>query len=226
MNDTIRKIIDIEWEMFHNVNGEDRVDCQDDKTTFELMRNAQFSAWSDEAAQAYLEDVQQAQKDGRSLVREKYIWMMQNTDPEGFEHFKGDLPEVSEEKNKLVADIWSHMLAQTEKMREKYPLLALGGRPLHASEESEWPSVETYQKGELLTFSNKTLKALLAHIEELEKQGVDLAYKIQENSITCLGYKTMEEAEFAMAEQFMTQMGITVEGGCPTCKAGLEEFEE
>ena len=218
MNETIKQIIDLEWEMFHNVNGEDRVGCQDERPTFTLMRNAQFSAWDDATTASYLEDLKDAVANGRSLVREKYIRMMECSDPVGYEKFKVDLPSDSEEKKQLVEDIWQIMLAQTEKIREKYPILALGGRPLHASEEKGWPSVETYQKGELFTYSENTLKSLLAHAKALDAQGISLAYNIQENSVLCLGYKTMQQAEMAMAGQLMAEMGITLDtGDCPTC---------
>jgi len=221
--ETIEAIIAKEWKMFHNVNGEDRVDCQDERPTFEMMRNAQFECWDEATRESYLADLKDAVASGISLVKEKYVWMMEHTDKEGFEKFKEILPEVSAEKKETVDKIWSHLLAQTEKMREKYPLLALGGRPLHAEEEKDWPSIETYQKGELLTFSDKTVKLLLAHIENLEKQGIDIAYKIQENSVTCLGYKTMEEAEFAMANQFMQEMGIEIAPAeCQACKANMD----
>lgn len=218
MNDTIKQIIDIEWEMFHTVNGDDRVSCQNERPTFTLMRNAQFSAWDDATTASYLEDLKEAVAAGRSLVREKYIRMMEFSDPTGYDNFKSVLPEDSEEKKQIVSDIWTIMLAQTEKIREKYPILALGGRPLHTSEEKDWPSVETYQKSELFTYSEKTLKSLLAHAKALEAQGISLAYNIQENSVLCLGYKTMQEAEMAMAGQLMAQMGITLDtGDCPTC---------
>ena len=45
----IKSIVAKEWPMFHNVNGDERVDCQEDPTTFENMRTAQFSVW-DEAS--------------------------------------------------------------------------------------------------------------------------------------------------------------------------------
>ena len=51
----------------------------------------------------------------------------------------------------------------------------------------------------------------------MQAKGEDFVYKIQENSVTCLGYKDMREAEFAMMGQVMEEMGITVEEGCPTC---------
>jgi len=222
MNDTIRKILDIEWEMFHNVNGDNRTSCQDEKQTFEMMRNAQFEAWNEDTRLSYLEDLKKAVSEGRSLVREKYIHMMKNTDPVGYENFKGDLKDVTDKKIALADEIWSILLEQTEKIRVKYPVLALGGRPLHASEEKDWPSVETYQKGELLTFSQETLEKLLNHIKDLKAKGEDFAYTVQKNSVLCLGYKTMEEAELAMAAQFMEEMGISVEEGCPTCSATEE----
>lgn len=218
MNDTIRQILDIEWEMFHNVNGETKADCQNEKQTFEMMRNAQFEVWNEETRLSYLEDLKDAVANGRSLVREKYIRMMESTDPDGYAAFKGDLNEATDKMLTLADDIWQILLAQTEKIRVKYPVLALGGRPLHASEEKGWASVETYQKCELLTFSEKTLELLLAHIKDLQEKGEDYAYIVQKNSITCLGYKTMEEAELAMAAQFMEEMGVTVEEGCPSCE--------
>lgn len=227
MNEMIKEMISLEWEMFHNVNGETRVDCQDERPMFELMRNAQFSAWNEATCKSYLEDLKAATAAGKNLCREKYIHMMKSTDPAGYDAFKKDLPEITEKQTELTNKIWDLMLAQTEKIREKYPLLALGGRPLHTSEENGWPSVESYQKSELLTFSEKTLQSLFDHIVELQQQGVDLAYKIQENSVLCLGYKTMEQAEMAMAGQIMEEFGMTAElGDCPACSVGTEVYSD
>lgn len=182
----VEQIIEKEWPMFHTVNGTERVGCQEDYRTFAAMRRAQFSTWSDEAAENYLQDLIQAEGKGRNLVREKYIRMMKITDPVGYEHFQQELPPVSAEGERLAAEIWQHMLQQTKRMREKYPDIAQGGRPLYSGEEGEyggWASIETYQMGELLTYSEKTLQALLRHIEELEREGRDLAFEIQLRSI-------------------------------------------
>ena len=112
------------------------------------------------------------------------------------------------------------MLAQTERMRETYPILALGGRPLHAADERDgWPSIETYQTCELLTYSEPTLRALLAEIERLEAEGKDFVYMVQENTILDQGFPSMKDAELALAEQFIREMGIEISGGtCPCCR--------
>lgn len=215
MNALINRIVDKEWTMFHSVNGEDRVSCQEDRSSFYALRGAQFSAWSQAAVESYLSDLENAEKEGRNLAREKYIHMMKSTDPVGYEKFKGELPEISPEKERLVAGLWSHFLEQTKKMQKKHPIIALGGRPLLASEDGNGEtSIETYQTGELLTYSEVTLKALLAHLLALEAEGIDLAYRIQENSVTCMGYATMDEAEAAMAEQLLRMMGATECSGC------------
>ena len=69
----IDAILEKEWPMFHNVNGEERASCQNDYPVFEIMRRAQYDAWSPEALESYLADVTAAAAEGRNLAREKYI---------------------------------------------------------------------------------------------------------------------------------------------------------
>ena len=204
--------------MFHNVNGDDRTDCQDDYPVFEIMRRAQYEAWSEAALQCWLADLSAAEAEGRNLAREKYIRMMEHTDPAAYEAFRGELPPVSQEKRELVAKIWAKMLAQTERLREEYPVLALGGRALHISEEREgWASIEGYQTAEMLTCSVPTLTALYAEIERLGAEGTDFVRLVQENTVRGQGYPTLAQAEAAMAEQLLREMDVTVTGGACCC---------
>ena len=214
-NALIEAILEKEWPMFHNVNGEERASCQNDYPVFEIMRKAQYDAWSVDALAAYLNDITAAAEAGRNIAREKYIRMMESTDPRGYEAFRGELPAVSETQWALVEAIWAKMLVQTERTRERYPILALGGRPLRASEERDgWPSIETYQKCALMTYSEATLRALLANIEALEAEGRDFVYMVQENTVLNQGFPTMEAAERAMAAQILKDMNIEIGGGC------------
>ena len=198
----IDAILEKEWKMFHNVNGDERTDCQDDQRTFEIMRRAQYEAWSEETVACFYNDICTAEAEGRNLSREKYIRMMKSTDPVGYEAFKGELPELSEHKQALVKELWEKYLEQTLRMRDQYPILALGGRPTYASEENGWASLETYQTCETMTYSEATLEALLAHFNALEAQGVDLAFEIQRNTVLGLGFASMDEAEAASARHW------------------------
>lgn len=213
----IDAIIEKEWKMFHNVNGEDRTSCQNDYDTFRGMRNAQYCEWSVETLGSYLKDMERAEAEGRNLAREKYIRMMKSTDPAAYEKFSSELPAVSEEKAELVGKIWAVLLRQTERMREKYPLIALGGRPLHAKEErGGWASIETYQTSELETYSEPTLREFLKNLERMEADGLDFAFRVQENTIHFAGYPTMEQAERMMMERTMQELGVEIDtsGGC------------
>lgn len=195
-NELVDAIIEAEWPMFHSVNGEDRADCQDDREGFFTLRAAQFNAWSVEALASYLQDLRNAVCEGRNLAREKYIRMMRTTDPDGYASFRAELPSVSAEKERLVYEIWRRLLAQTERMRTEHPALALGGRPLRARDaEDDDTSLETYQIGELMTYSENTLTALLSHMEALERQGVSLAFEIQRNTVTRNGAYPLETVE-------------------------------
>ena len=199
----IQEIIEKDWNMFHSVNGDDRTDCQDDRPTFDLMRRAQYDAWDEASLNCYYNDLCTAEAEGRNLAREKYIRMMRSTDPRAYEAFKGELPEMSEHKAALVLKLWRKYLAQTLRMREKYPLVAMGGRPTYAvDEEDGWPSVETYQTSETMTYSEATLEALLAHFDALEARGIDLVFEIQRNTVLGMGFSSMEEAEAASARHW------------------------
>ncbi len=213
----IERIMELEWPMFRQVNGEERTDCQENPAVFRAMRGAQFRAWSSEAVRCYLEDLESAQAAGRSLVREKYIRMMERTDPAGFARFKGELPQLSREQEELIAALWGHFLPQTERLRREFPAIALGGRPLLArDEEAGDTSIETYQIGEWKTYSEATLAALLEHTRRLEEQGVDLVRVIQENSVAAMGYPSLAAAEKSMAYAMIQRMGG---GECSTCGA-------
>ena len=201
----IESIVELEWPMFREVNGDTRADCQENYPMFVNMRTSQFSAWNEEALSAYREDLLAAEGEGRNLLRDKYIHMMSSTDPAGYLHFLPELPPVSEEKKQLVEAIWQLMLPQTVELRRKYPNVGKLGRPLlSADERNGYASVETYEKGELLTYSEKTLRVLLAWIRAQAEAGVSVAAQIQTNGILSVGYASMEEAE----EDAKRQLGL------------------
>lgn len=204
----VSQIIEHEWPMFRVVNGDDRVNCQDNRPMFVNMRTAQFAAWSEEAQQSYLHDLEEAEKAGRNLLREKYIRMMESTDPRGFRALRDTLPPLSEEQEALVSALWALFERETSHLRADYPVLALGGRPLYASEESgDDTSIQTYQCGEFKTYSAQTLRLLLKHAQVLEAEGRELVRQIQLNTVRSLGYATLEEAETAMGQQLQFRGG-------------------
>ena len=69
-------------------------------------------------------------------------------------------------------------------------------RPLRSGEGDEGEtSIETYQLGELLTYSEKTLRLLSARIAELEAAGVSYAELIIENGLKRRGFRGLDDAE-------------------------------
>lgn len=214
-NSTIDKIVSFEWDMFEAVNeGGPKASCQEDRATFEGMRRGQFEAWSDEALESYLYDVTDAVLEGRNLVTEKYIHMMKNTSPAAYEQLASKLPPPADGVEELALEIANKLVDQTEKLQEQYPYVSGSGRPLRAvSDFSGVTSIETYQKGELLTYSLPTLKALKTHIYELEKDGKSLARMILENSVRHYGYPSLEDAEVATKAR-IDKIGIEISYGC------------
>ena len=103
-----RQIVEKEWLMFQQVQGVNgRAACQDDWTTFLIMRLSQFEGWDTDVLESYFEDIVQAEAQERNLIMEKYAYMMEETDPVYFLSIKELLPEISEEKQLMALFIWS-----------------------------------------------------------------------------------------------------------------------
>lgn len=214
----INKIITLEWKMFSSVNeGGPKASCQDDPVTFEGMRRAQFSAWSDEAVDCYLNDVESATATGRNLAMEKYIHMMKTTMPVQYEQLLDRVVYPSPAAVETAEKITAKMIEQTAILHEKYPYVSGSGRPLYSSADFQgFTSVETYQKGELFTYSENTLNALWKHLCALEAEGKSLAKIILENSVTFYGYNDIDQAEEAMRKHAQSQP-VEFSFGCDKC---------
>ncbi len=193
----IGDVISREWDMFQQtVNAGGRASCQDDFNTFYGMRFGQFVSWSDTALGSYLADLKAAALAGRNLVAEKYLRMMEHTFPAEYEAQKSALPELSAEQKAAADEICEEMLVMTVPLREKFPRVCGAGRPLRSSEDAlRGTSVETYQRGELYTYSLETLLALKEHMDSLTAGGQSLARTILENSVRHYGYESLEKAE-------------------------------
>ena len=88
----IDKIIEEEWKQFDKVNNEGgRASCQDNLTTFRIMRKSQFDNWNEMMLESYCRDVKKAAAEGWNLLTEKYARMMESTDPEGYEKLKDQI---------------------------------------------------------------------------------------------------------------------------------------
>ena len=195
----IGNILDREWDMFQNVqNVGGRAGCQDDEKTFRLMRGAQFEAWNDAMLASYQQDLIRAEAEGRNLLTEKYGYMMKWTYPEEYAQICEWLPPVSAEKERLVDAILEIDIRQTRQFREMYPNLGRRGRPLTAAEDAQGTSVETYTRGELLTYSEDTLRCHLDYMQKLEEKKISYPMIVMRATVRANGYVSLDAAERAL----------------------------
>lgn len=196
MQDLVEQIVALEWEDFQKVNNAGgRASCQDDWRTFEINRKSQFLTWSGEALQSYLEDLRTAQARGRNLLTEKYARMMAWTHPDEYRRLEPQLPPVPDDAKRLVDSIVYAQLGWQKDFAAAYPRLASRGRPVQAGEDGWVTSFETYLRGELLTYSVKTLGLYADNISRAKQQGLNLSLKSMEHMVRLSGFASMEEAE-------------------------------
>ena len=145
---------------------------------------------------SYLADLQNAWADGWNLLTEKYARMMESTAPKEYEAFREILPKRSEERIRLQEELIRQEIVWAEDFARRYPKLGSTGRKIHTSEDTPWDtSQETYLRGEIGTFSDKTISLYARMIREMSEKGENLTEKNLGFMVHFYGYHSLEEAE-------------------------------
>ena len=196
-------IVNLEWELFQDVNNAGgRAACQDMPQTFAIMRASQYHAWPEEVRESYLDDLHAAEEAKANLLAQKYAFMMKSTYPEEFASLQAALPAISPECESMIDQILDIQVPWAREIAKKYPHFASRGRPVHAHEDSRWgTSIETYLRGELSTYSSRTLALLLEHYRKARAEGVNLQEVADTFMVRCYGYDSIATAEEVMARR-------------------------
>lgn len=197
-NQAVEKVIKKEWDMFQKVNNiGGRADCQNDWNTFHLMRFSQFSAWTDFMMMSYEKDLEQAEKQGRNLIMEKYGYMMEFSAPEYYRtELVPFLPEINAVTMNIIREIADYMVDCEKEFAAQYPKLSKAGRTISTDDENGgFTSVESYAIGELKTYSRNTLDLYLEHIRVNRAAGKNLALIVKDTMVKMYGYASLEVAE-------------------------------
>ena len=146
--------------------------------------------------QSFIDDFERANERGWNLITEKYARMMESTAPEEYAHIKSSLPEIPADKKQIIEEIVKIQVGFMEECAEKYPKAASNARSIHTGEDTLWnTSYETYLRGELSTYSDRTLELYGRFITELCRQGKNLAEMTLSNTAVLYGYESLEDLE-------------------------------
>jgi hypothetical protein len=146
----IEKILQLELEMFLKVRSRYPVRCQENPDAFRFHRGAQFSVWSEETLRSYLDDLTKAKEQDHNLMTLKYA-RMENL-----------IPDLK--TNPVIDEIVQMEVGAQREMLSHYPNILSQGRPLE-DDSSGVTSFKTYLRGELETYSDRTLELLRRDIQ-------------------------------------------------------------
>ena len=190
----------VEFRAFDAVNNQGgRAECQNNWPTFRIMRMSQYLTWTKDMLVQYITDFEGVISEGRNMITEKYGYMMETTAPEEFKRIKDKLPPVPENKKKLVSELTKIETGWMEEFAAKYPRLSQNARLIHTSDDRGFDtSSETYQRGELYSYSDRMLLMYGRFIASLCRSNINLTIKIMENTVKMYGYRDLDDAEEKM----------------------------
>ena len=199
----IVEIVDREWKMFKNVNNiGGKASCQEDYATFFINRMSQAESWSEPTLNSYMNDLETAEKNGRNPLAEKYGRMMASTSPAYYKRIAHLLPPLDDEVICLVEQIIRIVLEWEIELAEQYPYIVQRGRPISSSQDTpNVTSVETYLRGELLTFSRKTLELYCKNVLKQQSENINGSKIILESMVKQYGYTSLQQTN----EEMMTR---------------------
>ena len=189
----IEEILEKEWKYFSNLNNiGGRADCQDNREDFIIMRKSQWETFNEETLLSYLEDLNSK----NNPLFQKYAQMMKYNSPEEYKKIKDILEKASDEKTDLVNKIMFIYMEWEKEFFERYPIFSSMGRPLYSSEDDNIEtSIETYLRGELLSYSEKTLKLYLNYVIDNKEKNINLAIKNMDKLARMQGFNDSNDVE-------------------------------
>jgi hypothetical protein len=176
----IENILQIELEMFLNVRSRYPVSCQENPDAFRFHRGAQFSVWSEETLRSYLDDLIKANEQDHNLMTLKYA-RMENLIP-------------ALKTNPIIDEIVHMEVDAQREMLLRYPHVLGQGRPLE-DDSTGMTSFKAYLRGELETYSDRTLELLHRDIQEARDRGENWVQQLYTNLFRKLGYNSLDEVE-------------------------------
>ena len=189
----IDEILEKEWNYFSNLNNiGGRADCQDNREDFIIMRKAQWLTFNEETLLSYFEDLNSK----NNPLFQKYGQMMKYNSPKEYEKIKNLLEQPSSQKLDLLEKIMEIYMKWEEEFFKAYPIFSSMGRPLYSKQDDdEDTSIETYLRGELLSYSEKTLALYLKYILEMKNKNINLAVKNMDNLASMQGFENSQDVE-------------------------------
>ncbi|KFI97985.1 DUF4125 family protein [Bifidobacterium stellenboschense] len=198
------RIVRLEWDQFQRTNNEGgRAACQGNWPVFHQMRLAQFLTWDRPLLESYADDLAEADRVGRNLVTEKYGRMMASTAPDEYaRNIEPYIPRLSEGRVARQERVIATQVAWARDFRARYPRLGEAMRVLTTSEDTPTAtSFETYLRGELGTYSDRTFALYEAMIAGRAAQsggrGANITEETLLHTVRLGGFSDLDEAETA-----------------------------
>ena len=186
----VKGIVETEWKMLQQSESIDNTHVPMDAETFFILRSSQIMAWSTEMQESYYFDVVQAHRDGRNPLKQKYAYLLEQTEPAQFEELYAQLPKRSAREEEMIDQLCALRIAWRNTLTEQYPRFCA-----HVFRQTNDRTLETTLRGEMAACTANTLRLYALYAARLQKDGKNMEEMILQNAAAQYGYASLAEAE-------------------------------
>ena len=120
---------------------------------------------------------------------------MEHTSPAEYEAIREQIPEVGEARQQIIDQLLACTQDWCEAFSRDYPKVSRRGRPITAPKGCGITSVMTYAKGEMSTYSLRTLNCLLALYRKYKEEKINLQEAVVGEELRQLSGLDLEQIE-------------------------------
>lgn len=176
----VEQVVALEWKMFRQVHSKYPVSCQQSPEVFKAVRSSIFELWPKEVLGAYLLELEEAGKEGRNLLTEKYA-RMDNLIP-------------SRTKNPHISKIVEIEVAWQKELQGTYPALYQKVCRLNSGAD-DGSDFAVYLACELETYGDRAIDLYYQWVRESSLRGENVSIKMLESLVLSGGFQNLTQAE-------------------------------
>ena len=190
----IKTVVGLEWEQKQRVDiHTQQIGYAQTKDEYETELTGRLMTWTPQMLESYQKWLEQTP----SVMRLRKIYGLADQDPDQYETFKSELPQLSEERMQKVEEVLKTEYEWAQDVKIHCPNTWRREASLDQEDARKFGEVSfvTARRAEMYTIDEQTFELYCKLVEDRKNSGSNLIHDIMDNKAKLKGYVSLESEE-------------------------------